>query len=225
MKPINPDDFLNAILAKGLRRDKEEKLRKLHDICQTEYSRKEGMRDLSIANMARIAETHGLFLWRTIYNKASEDYASLIKAWDEYNGPKTKPSAKDDRKQRNKYDWLDAITNDVARNLAQAALVERDKLRVELNLLKSQTVLTIDMRPLGAQIPRGTTNVAVIEASAQLTDSEQKALRAAIDPKMLAQRKWRIGETGEVLDERDRFVFNPGFATGIQKTLGVNRDA
>lgn len=218
---MKPDEMLKAILAKGQRSDKEEKLRKLHQLCSVECSRNEGMRDLSIANMARIAESHGLFKWRTIYNKASADYAALIQAWNEYNGPMTKISARKSSNMQSKYDWLEAINNDVARNLTQAALVERDKLRAELNMLKSQTVLTVDMRPLGAQIPRGATNIAIVETSAQLTDSERHALTAAIDPIALARRHWRIGETGEVMDELDRFVFNPGFTTGIAKILGL----
>ena len=67
---VHPDEVLKAILDKGNRRDKEEKLRKIHELCSLEYSRhSQGARDLSIANMARVAESHGLFKARTIYNK------------------------------------------------------------------------------------------------------------------------------------------------------------
>ena len=92
---VHPDEVLKAILDKGNRRDKEEKLRKIHELCSLEYSRhSQGARDLSIANMARVAESHGLFKARTIYNKQSEDYAALIKAWEAYNGPKPSKAVK-----------------------------------------------------------------------------------------------------------------------------------
>lgn len=218
---VHPDEVLTAILAKGNRRDKEEKLRKLHQLCFDEYSRhSQEARDLSLANMARTAESHGLFKSRTIYNKQSEDYVALIRAWEAYNGPKASKVRKKQLSPVEKYAFLKKIDDPAIRSLCHMALIERDKIRVELNMLKSITVIPIDMRPLGAEIVKGSTNVAIIESAAQLTDSERKALTAAIDPRNLAQRKWRLGDTGEVLDERQRFIFNPGFATAIIKILG-----
>lgn len=218
---VHPEEVLNAILAKGNRRDKEEKLRKLYQLCSNEYSRhSQEARDLSIANMARTAESHGLFKARTIYNKQSEDYVALIRAWDAYNGPKASKLIKKQLMPVEKYAFLKKIDDPAIRSLCYMGLIERDKLRVELNMLKSITVVPIDMRPLGAEIAKGSTNVAIIEPVALLTDSERKALTAAIDPKNLAQRKWRLGDTGEVLDDRERFIFNPGFATAVTKILG-----
>lgn len=218
---VHPDEMLKAILAKGNRRDKDEKLRKLHELCSLEYSRhSQGARDLSVANMARVAESHGLFKARTIYNIQSVDYASLIKAWEAYNGPKESRLIKEKLAPTDKHAFLSKIDDPAIRSLCQMALIERDKIRAELNMLKAKTQVIVDMRPLGAEIAKGATNVAVIEPAAQLTDSERNALAAAIDPTTLARRKWRLGETGEVLDERDRFVFNPGFATGIARILG-----
>ncbi|MDA8256805.1 MAG: gamma-mobile-trio protein GmtX [Betaproteobacteria bacterium] len=222
---IHPDEVLKAILAKGNRRDKEEKLRKLHELCSLEYSRNsQGARDLSIANMARIAESHSLFKARTIYNKQSEDYAALIRAWESYNGPKPSKAIKDQFVPTDKHAFLKKIEDPAIRSVCQMAIIERDKIRAELNMLKSVTVVPIDMRPLGAEIAKGATNVALIEPAAQLTDSERNALTAAIDPKSLAQLKLRIGDTGEIVDERGRFVFNPGFATAISKILGKSND-
>ena len=218
---VHPDEVLKAILDKGNRRDKGEKLRKIHELCSLEYSRhSQGARDLSIANMARVAESHGLFKARTIYNKQSEDYAALIKAWEAYNGPKPWKAVKAQLAPADKHAFPKKIEDPAVRSLCQMAIIERDKIRAELNMLKSVTVVPIDMRPLGAEIAKGSTNVAIIEPAAQLTDSERNALAAAIDPKSLAQQKLRIGDTGEIVDERGRFVFNPGFATAIAKILG-----
>lgn len=217
----HPDEVLKAIIAKGNRSDKVEKLQKLHELCSQEYSRNsQGGRDLSIANMARIAESHGLFKARTIYNKASEDYSALIKAWETYNGPKLSKLIKVQHTSQDKYAFLKKIEDPAIRSLCQMAMIERDKIRAELNMLKSVYVATIDNRTLGAAIAKGSTNVAIIETAAQLTDSERTALTEAIDSKWLAQHKLRLGDTGEIMDERGRFIFKPGFATAIGKVLG-----
>lgn len=217
----HPDEVLKAIIAKGNRSDKVVKLQKLHELCSQEYSRNsQGGRDLSIANMARIAETHRLFKARTIYNKPSEDYSALIKAWETYNGPKLSKLIKVQHTSQDKYAFLKKIEDPAIRSLCHMAMIERDKLRQELNMLKSTYVAPIDNRPLGAEIVKGSKDVVVIEAAAQLTDSERRALTDAIDAKSLAQHKLSLGDTGEIKDAQGRFIFNPGFATGIAKVLG-----
>lgn len=218
---VHPDEVLEAILAKGHRKDKEEKLRKLHNLCAVEYSRRsQGARDLSLGNIARIAESHGLFKARVIYNTQSEDYSALIKAWEAYSGPKKSKVIREQLAPPDKYAFLKKIEDPVVRSLCHMTLIERDKIKAELNMLKSKTEVMIDMRPLGADIAKGSNNVAVIEMAAQLTDSEREALEAAIDPKNLSPRDWTIGEVGEVNDKHGRFVFFPGFVTAIAKILG-----
>jgi hypothetical protein len=145
----HPDEVLKAFMAKGNRSDKVEKLQKLHELCSQEYSRNsQGARDLSIANMARMAESHGLFKARTIYNKPSEDYSALIKAWETYNGPKLSKLIKVQHTSQDKYAFLKKIEDPAIRSLCQMAMIERDKIRAELNMLKSVYVAPIDNRPL-----------------------------------------------------------------------------
>ena len=219
----HPDEHLAAILAKGARRDKAEKLQKLHELCSLEFSRnKPGLRDFSVSRISRLAEEKGLFAARSIYNKQSEDYQGLIKAWAAYDGPKSPRLIPVQRKAEERYSFLAKIEDPAVRRLCHIALVERDKLRSDINLLKSKTEVLVDLRPLGVNVARGATNVAIVETLAQLTDSERTALAAAIDAGNLSRRKWRVGETGEILDERDRFVFFPGFASAIRKVLGVS---
>lgn len=218
---VHPDEVVEALLAKGNRRDKNEKLSKLHELCFLEFSRhSQGARDLSLSNMSKIAESHGLFKARTIYNAQSADYAALIKAWEAYNGPKVIKSTKKQIMLSDKHAFLLKIEDPAVRILCQMAFIERDKVRAELNMLKAKVEVIVDMRPLRSEFSRGSNNVTVVEPFVLLTDSERNALTAAIDSKTLAHRHWRLGETGEVIDERDRFVFMPGFATGIAKILG-----
>lgn len=221
---LHPDVVLESLISKGGRKDKLEKLRKLHELCRIEHGRPiPGSRDLSLGNMARIAESHGLFVARTVYNAQSRDYSTLIQSWEAFGGgaargrPKSKPIMSD------KYDFLAKIDDPAVRNLCLMAFAERDRIKTELNLLKSKTNIVVDMRPLRADFAKGANGFTIIEATAQLTESERTALMTAIDPKVLAQRKWNIGEAGEVVDDHNRFVFKPGFATAIQKILTRGR--
>ncbi len=167
---IHPDTVFEALLAKGNRKDKEGKLRKLHEICSIEYSRhSQGARDLSVANISKLAESHGLFKARTIYNSQSSDYVELIDSWKAFNGPKENNYPKKQTDSKNRYSFLQKIDDPSVRSLCQMALIERDKLKAELNLLKSQTQVIVDMRPLGAEVVQGTGNSAVVEAVDQLT--------------------------------------------------------
>ncbi|MBA5639478.1 alpha/beta hydrolase [Duganella sp. LX20W] len=217
----HPDEVLKRLLDKSLRADKAEKLRRLHSLCEKEFERhSSGARDFSLANMSKVAESAGLFRARTIYNAQSVDYANLVKAWEAHNGTtNTRKNNKVVEPLKDKYDFLAKIEDQALRSLCRIAFSERDKLKAELNLLKSQTVVTVDMRPIGmhtrTSYVTADSNVKAIE----LSDSEHKALSAAIDPATLARKGWSIGEAGEIIDERRRFVFNPGFATGLAKLL------
>lgn len=217
---VTPDAVLEALLSQGARRDKLEKLRTLHELCSLEYGRRPEMRDLSKANMSKIAESHGLFKARAIYNEPSKDYRTLIEAWETYTGDNSNKAATKRVELADKYAFLKKIDDPAVRSLCQLGLIERDKLKAELNMVKSQVAIVVDMRPLGATITPSAANVTIVEMVAQLTDSERKALSSAIAPKFLSDRQWRIGKTGEVLDLKGRFVFFPGFATGIKKILG-----
>lgn len=221
MQSVHPDEVLKAILSKGNRQDKEERLRKLHQLCATEYSRfSQGARDLSVANLARIAVSHGLFKSaRSIYNVQSADYAALIKAWEAYNGPSESKKAKQLLAPPEKMAFLTKIEDPGIRSLCQMTFIERDKLRAELNMLKACTKVVINMRPVVNEIA-SSSNRAADNAVLQLTDSERKALVDAIDSSKLERKGWRLGEDGEILDAQEHFVFNPGFATAITKILG-----
>lgn len=217
----HPDEVLKRLLGKSLRADKAEKLRKLHSLCEKEFvQHSSGARDFSLANMSKVAESAGLFRARTIYNAQSIDYANLVKAWDAYNGTENAhKNKKIVEPLKDKYDFLNKIEDQALRSLCRIAFAERDKLKAELNLLKSRTVVTVDMRPMDMHTSKSFAHTNSNVKSIALSDSEHKALSLAIDSTSLAKKGWSIGEAGEIIDERRRFVFNPGFATGIAKLL------
>jgi hypothetical protein len=155
-----------------------------------------------------------------LYNAISEDYVTLIKAWAAFNGStSTKPSKKI-AKLPDKYSYLMRIEDPAIRGIMQSIIAERDKIKQQLNILKSHSHIVIDQRPLGATIAEGATNVALVETYAQLTDSERSALRNAISSEFLKDRGWYLGNAGEIYSNNGSVLYDPGYETAIRKILG-----
>lgn len=158
---------------------------------------------------------------RALYNAASADYRALFAAWAAYSGP-AKFKAPAMPKVLASHEYLMRIPDPAIRSIMQSTIVERDKLRAQVNLLKSKTVVTIDRRPLGATIAQVSPDksVPVLMMNAQLTDSERRALTLAISPDFLADQGWHEGSHGEIVTDGGRTVFDVGFARAIRKVLG-----
>lgn len=90
-------------------------------------------------------------------------------------------------------------------------------------MLKANTQVTVDRRPLGATVSAapGTQPVVVPAVSAQLTPSEREALQKAVSASYLEERGLKEGSHGEIVNERGRHVFEVGFARAIRKMLGT----
>jgi hypothetical protein len=118
--------------------------------------------------------------------------------------------------------YLMRIEDPAIRSIMQATIAERDKLRAQVNLLKSQAVVTVDRRPLGVTVaPQSSTDpVAVLTTTAQLTVSEREALQKAIAPKFLEDQGWHEGSYGEIVNSKGRMVFDVGYARAIRRVLG-----
>jgi hypothetical protein len=102
----------------------------------------------------------------------------------------------------------------------QAIIAERDKLKAQLNVLKANTRVTVDRRPLGAAIAAaGAQPVTVLAPSAQLTPTEREALLKAVSADYLEERGLREGSHGEIVNKQGRTVFDVGFARAIRKAL------
>jgi hypothetical protein len=135
---IHPDVVLEALLAKGGRSQRLGNLQKVHDICRRQHS---GSKDFSTSAIGRICEAEGVLKGRALYNAASADYVSLISAWAAFQGV-DKPRRQAAPKPAAGLELLMRIEDPAVRSIMQATMVERDKLRAQLNLLKSQTVVT-----------------------------------------------------------------------------------
>lgn len=119
------------------------------------------------------------------------------------------------------HEYLMRIADPAIRSIMQSIIAERDKLKSQLNILKANTQVTVDRRPLGATIATapGMEPVAVLALAAQLTPSEHEALLKAISPEYLEKCGLREGSHGEIVNERGRILFDVGFTRAIRKVL------
>lgn len=212
---IHPDAVLESLLAKGGRSNRRANLANVHELCRKQYEA--GSRDFSLPAIGRLAEAEGIMKGRALYNAQSADYRALIEAWAAYAGP---PAPKPSKKLAS-HEYLMRIEDPAMRSIVQAIIAERDKLKAQLNVLKANTQVTVDRRPLGATIAAapGAQPVAVLALSAQLTPSEREALQKAVSPDYLEERGLREGSHGEIVNARGRTVFEVGFARAIRKVL------
>lgn len=216
---IHPDAVLEALLAKGGRSQRIGNLRKVHDICRRQHA---GAKDFSIPSIGRVCEAEGVLKGRALYNAASADYVNLISAWAAFQGT-DKPRRQASPQPPAGHELLMRIEDPAVRSIMQATMVERDRLRAQLNMLKSQAVVTVDRRPLGATLLPGGDGqpVAVLTMDAQLTESERESLKEAISGPFLRDQGWREGQHGEIVTEKGRTLFNVGFTKAIRKVLGA----
>ncbi|MBD9620813.1 gamma-mobile-trio protein GmtX [Pseudomonas sp. PDM07] len=213
---IHPDAVLEALLAKGGRSNRRANLAKMHELCRKQYEA--SSRDFSLPAIGRLAEAGNVMKGRALYNAQSADYRVLIEAWAAYAGPPVpKPT-----KMLASHEYLMRIEDPAIRSIMQAVIAERDKLKAQLNVLKANTQVTVDRRPLGATIPvaPGLQSIAVLSLSAQLTPSERESLQKAVSPEYLEERNLQEGSHGEIVNERGRTLFDVGFARAIRKILG-----
>ena len=214
---IHPDAVLESLLSKGGRAQRQRILKAVHELCRKHHDG--GQRDFSIPVIGKLCETAGLLKSRSLYNAQSADYATLIAAWAAYSGPPV-PKAP---KVLASTEYLMRIEDPAVRAIMQATIVERDKLKAQINTMKANFEVVVDRRPLGANVVTapGSLPAIVLTTEAQLTDSERTALRKAVSPEFLASRDWKEAKHGEVVSESGRTIFDPGFTTAIRKILGV----
>ncbi|WP_175914469.1 gamma-mobile-trio protein GmtX [Burkholderia metallica] len=210
----HPDAVLNTLLAKGGRAHRRTNLTAMHEICRKQHE--SGSRDFSLPTIGRLAESAGILKRRVLYNAQSADYRALLNAWATHAGelpPASKPLAS--------HEYLMRIHDPAIRSIMQAIIVERDKLKAEVNLLKANTQVIVDRRPSGVHVSGTLTSPSVMPFgnTEPLTPSEREALQKAISAAHLEELGLREGTHGEIVNERGRTVFDIGFARAIRKVL------
>lgn len=215
----HPDEVLASLLAKGARSHRRRNLTSVHEICRRQHQT--GSRDFSIPVIGKLCETEGILKARALYNAPSADYRELIAAWQGYAGP----AAPKGSKVLASHDYLMRIEDPAVRSLMQGIVSERDRLKAQLNTLKANTHILVDRRPLGGRVAMspGTAPVVLLSMESQLTESEKQALSNSISPVFLSDRGWQEIALGEIVNDRGRTIFDPGFATAIRKIIGAEK--
>lgn len=215
-----PDhDQIFETLMLGARPQKQKNLQIIHDIC-AELQRL-GSKDFSLATVGRMSEARGGISQRALYNSTSGDFKVLIRAWANFaTANKATTKTKPLRQSASDSDLLRKIDDTVLRTLLGSIIAERDRLRGEIQVLKTNTKVTIDRRVLPGHINvTSQGQVLQIMSSAGLSDTEKQALAQAISPDFLQQEGWTEGANGEILNRNGRKLFDIGFANAIRKSL------
>jgi len=211
---MTPKIVLDELLARKSRPERTRNLTLLNKICEAQAA---GARDFSLASIGKLFEAAGGLKARALYNKASVDYQALIEAWRSESPRSAQPPVEPEEK----------LDDAIAARIADPALrsfflhitADRQRIRKELDLLKSVSFFTIDRRPktTGSE----STQAAYSPPQAgelNLTPSERRALVAASSPEFLQREGWVAGQNGEIL-KNGRMVFDIGFLRAIQKVL------
>ena len=211
----HPDDVLAALLEGSTREQKRENLRRLHALCAAQHG---GSKDFSFPVIGKLWEATGGIKARALYNAASEDYQTLIQAWEKHSGPVEVRAA--EPRTKASHDFLARIDDPAIRALVQGALIERDRLQAEVNLLKSVTNLQLDRSPtLQGPAPAAPPLLPPPAAHPELTASEREALEGAVSPEFLSDQGWTEGRSGEIRNDKGRRLFEPGYTRAIRKVL------
>jgi len=210
---MDPEQFLEQLKNNADPR-RQRSLEIIHEICREQHER--GSKDFSIATIGQLSEQRGGPKTQPIRNKAGEPFRALIAAWANHTGGHTKKQAKPS--ENPVYAVLEKIQDPAVRAVMGTVLAENRKLKGQLNLLKGQQEVLIDMRPTAPSAPSST--VEILPASSGLTESEIDALARAVSPELFAAEGWTPQANGRMLNHKGRTLYKPGYITAIRKILG-----
>lgn len=220
MTTLHPDQVLDGLKQKTKRSDKVRSLEVIHRVCGEIHE--SGGVDYSYALVGRMSERQGGPACITLYSKASEDYRALINTWKAYGKAQgrsrpVKPQLATDEH------LLQQVSDPSIRMLLSLAISERNNLRKQLDTLRSQANITVDLRPLPGVATVDTKANEVIQVVTPLeglTPTQRDSLKRAIEPGTLQAMGWMETEDGEVVVQRTGDVlYGPGYTHAIRFLL------
>ncbi|MEJ8816171.1 gamma-mobile-trio protein GmtX [Variovorax ureilyticus] len=217
MTAIHPDALYEELLKNVRHQSKRKGLEGLHKICKVQA---EGSRDFSRSTLGKLCEVAGLFHHRMLYNQTAADYCALIAAWEKFSGGSAEKKSRplDDPSQL--AGLLHHIDDLAVRAIFQRCVVERGKLRHELNMVKAIKTVEVDIRPpQPVQHPFALPKGMLGGSAVQLTATEKEALEHAVSSALFETEGWKEGSHGEVVNHAGRTLFEVGYTRAIRKIL------
>lgn len=208
----HPDVALSNLLTAALHPRRKRTLNAIHDLCRRLHQA--GARDFTVSAIAKQCEATGICKAHSLYHGLAADYRNLINAWGAFGGPPPQPPPV----EASGTDALMRIPDPAIRSIMQRVIAERDKLRAQVNTLKAQTRLTIDLRPVSVFDGNASSSSVPTMVASRIADTDRAMLHTIISKKFLEDEGWKEGEDGEISTiDTGRIVFPYGFTTVIRK--------
>lgn len=212
---MNPEQLLEQLKVSANVR-KAKSLDILNSVCREQFER--SGKDFSIGLIGRLSEEKGGPATQSIRNKTGNDFKALISAWANHTGGSVKRQPK--QNDNPLYAILEKIPDPAVRAVVGIVLAENKKLKGEVQLLKRNSGIIIDLRPVEF-VPMKDSEVQVLPALTGLTASEIEALKFSVSEKFLQNEGWNSDASGRILNEKGRVLFKPGFLSAIKKMLSM----
>jgi hypothetical protein len=223
--PVNipPEMIFQALLENASHPIKRRNLQLIHTICgEWENGSRERV---NLKEVGQELERRGGPKVKVLWNKQSIDYQKLVESWQTFVG---KAQIRPSKGLSKEDDLLVHISDPAIRILVAQRLQNERRLQSEVNILKANANVSIDMRPLkDSQASRSVTSVGdlTIEVSQgpELSRLEREALEHAISSELWQDEGWIEAAHGRVVKDfgegRTRTIFKPGFVDAIRKVL------
>lgn len=200
----------------------QQSLDKLNETLRGYYER--GERDFSITTIGQLSANTGGIGYQSIRATANKHYRDLIEAWAaKAKTTMKKPLSRQSRSHRVPQDnqLLERIPDPSLRVLFGQIIAERNRYRTQLNILKNQSEIVIDKRPIRHSEAIAEPSVELLPSlKGVVSDNEIKALRFAISEQCIERQGWLVTQAGQVKSELGDEVFPRGFMTGLRKLVG-----
>jgi hypothetical protein len=182
---------------------------------------KSSSRDFSITTIGRVSREDNGVGYESIRATANKHYRDLIEAWAAKAQTTTKkPPVGPAKKTGQDYQLLERIEDAAVRALFGQIIRERDRFRSEANMLKSQTKIIIDKRPVTFAESQPQSGVEILPSlKGVCSDNEIKALQTVCTEEWLQHLGFKANALGQVKDEYGTEILPRGFLIGLKKLL------
>jgi len=207
-KQVSPQSTYERLFYEARDARRKRSLESLNEVCRLLHER--GSSDFSYKTIITLGQDRGLPVpgEKSIVNSTGAHYRELIQAW--------KMISVAGRANEKSYpnDWVESIA-DPALRLSVALLAK------ELRTIKAKIARQEKMCSAPIYFGAGGSQVQSVSRQSNLNEADLYALKAAIDPAVLAPLGFSIGSRGEVVDGKGRTIHKPGFRDAIEKVLSV----